>query len=201
MNSASEFGKDLGLMHEVTVTGRKVGFTPEDWGVLAHDESKIRQVLNLIRGNATLQSDSIIRVNRSIRPTYPDWMKEVLHLGLEDTGPAEFDVVKLELWLHKDQKGGKWVKGQKIYEHLKKEKMLESCLGLSDLLAIQAKSIEFFRQHFAGKAVFGWKSVVRNRDGLLHAPYLYEYGKQVVLYWHWLEIDWYDFNPALRFAS
>lgn len=201
MNNASEFGKDLGLMHEVVVTGRKAGFTSEDWGVLAHDESKIRQVLDLIRGNATLHSDSIIRVNRSMRPAYPDWMKEVLHPELGGTGPAEFDAAKLELWLHDVQKDGKWVKGQVIYEHLKKKKMLESCLGLSDLLAIQAKGVDLFRRHFAGKAVFGWKSVVRNRGGYLNAPSLYEYGDEVVLYWDWLEYDWGDNSPALRFAS
>ena len=201
MNSASEFGKDLGLMHEVVVTGRKVGFTSEDWAMLAHDEKKIRQVLELIRGNVTLQFDSIIRVDRSVRPTYPDWARIVMHPELENLGPVEFDAAKLELWLHEGQKDGKWVNGQVIYEYLKEKKMLENCLGLSDLIAIQAKGIDFFRRYLAGKAVFAWKSVVRNRSGNLSVPCLYEYGDKVVLHWHWLDLDWLVNSPALCFAS
>ncbi len=144
---------------------------------------------------------STIHVDRSASPAYPDWVKEALHPELEKTGPAEYDAAKLELWLHESQKKGRWVKGEKIYEHLKKEKMLESCLGLSDLLAIQVGGIAFFRQHFAGKAVFGWKSVVRHRDGNLSVPYLYENGDEVVLRWDWLGNVWHDSYPALRFAS
>lgn len=152
-------------------------------------------------GVAKTEIDSVVRVDRLVRPAYPGWMKEVLHTELEKTGSAEYYAVKLELWLHEGQKNGKWVKGQKIYEHLKENKMLESCLSLSDLLAIQAKGITFFRQHFASKAVFGWKSVVRHRDGSLFVPYLYGDGKQVVLRWLWLEVGWLGNNPALRFAS
>ena len=144
---------------------------------------------------------STVRIDRSVRPIYPDWVEKVLHPELEKTGPAEFDVSKLKLWLHKDQKGGKWLKGQKIYEHLKDNDMLESCLGLADLIAIQAKGITFFRQHFADKAVFGWKSVVRLRDGSLSAPYLCYVGGKVVLHWFWLGYDWSGSGPALRLAS
>lgn len=42
---------------------------------------------------------------------------------------------------------------------------------------------------------------VRNRDGNLNAPYLYDDGDKVVLNWNWLENDWNDNNPALRFAT
>ena len=33
--------------------------------------------------------DTIIRVDRSIRPVYPDWMREVMHPELEAKGLAE----------------------------------------------------------------------------------------------------------------
>lgn len=145
--------------------------------------------------------DFMIRVDRSICPTYPDWVEKVFHPELEKIGPVEFDAAKLELWLHEGQKGGKWIKGQKIYEHLKEKKMLEGCLGLSDLLAIQAKGIAFFRQYFAGKVVFGWKSVVRYRRGHLYAPSLCGDGDRVVLDWNWLGRGWDDDDLALRFAS
>ena len=144
--------------------------------------------------------DSVIRVDRSVKLVYPDWMKKVMHLEFENTGPAEYDGAKLEQWLHDGQKDG-WVKGQKIYEHLKKERMLETCIGFADLLEIQKKGIVFFRKHFQGKAVFGWRSVMQHRDDCLRVPCLCEDGDRVVLDWGWLENDWRDYCPALRFAS
>jgi|GEM_PF-3237465 len=42
---------------------------------------------------------------------------------------------------------------------------------------------------------------VRNRNGNLNVPYLYLNGDQVVLNWNWLDNDWNDSNPALRFAT
>jgi len=145
--------------------------------------------------------DPIIRVDRSIRPSYPDWVKEVMHPELETVGPAEYDITKLEQWLHDGQKGGKWIEGNKIYAHLKKTDTLKTCLGLRDLEEIQKKGIAYFRKHFAGKAVFAWASVVRGRHGNLSVPYLYESGGLVVLGWRWLVIDWFSSYPALRHAS
>lgn len=145
--------------------------------------------------------DFIIRVNRSIRPSYPDWMKEVMHPELETIGPAEYGGTKLEQWLHHGQKDGKLIAGNKIYAHLKKTDMLKTCLGLRDLEEIQKKGTVYFRKHFAGKAVFGWASVVRNRRGDLFVPYLYGRGDEVILDWYWLGFDWSSLNPALRHAS
>lgn len=48
MNS-SNFGKDLGLMHEIVVMGRKVGFGHSDWAKIAHSESFMRETLNFVR--------------------------------------------------------------------------------------------------------------------------------------------------------
>jgi len=147
-------------------------------------------------------ADAIIRVDRSVRPSYPDWVKMVMHPKLEPTGPAEYDITKVKQWLHDGQKNGKWVKGEKLYAHLKETDSLKTCLGLSDLEEIQKKGIAFFRKHFQhSKAVFAWKSVVRNSDGSLLVPYLCEDGDEVVVDWNWLDNDWYDSNPALRFAS
>ncbi|HEY4493541.1 MAG TPA: hypothetical protein VJB98_02890 [Candidatus Paceibacterota bacterium] len=142
----------------------------------------------------------IIRVDRSVRPVYPDWMKKLMHPELEQTGPADFDVNSLERWLHPDQQRGT-IKGKKLYEHLKKHEMLGSCFGLTDLLAIQQKGIAFFREHFQGKAVFAWKSVVRSSVVGLYVPFLYDLGGEVVLRWHWLDDAWDSSRPALRFAK
>ncbi len=142
----------------------------------------------------------IIRVDRMIRPIYPDFVKEVKYPELELTGPAEFDVTKLERYLHPKQVDG-YATGNEIQEDLIAKKMLEGCLGLADLQAIQARGIGFFRKHFSGEAPFGPKSVVLNRRGDLSVPYLFERGDEVKLRWYWLGHNFNSNNPALRLAS
>lgn len=44
-----EFGKDLGLIHEVIVTGRKVGADRAFWAALAHDEDRFARVVALVK--------------------------------------------------------------------------------------------------------------------------------------------------------
>ena len=144
---------------------------------------------------------NIICVDRSVLVTFPDWVKDVLHPELQNTGPAKYGIAKLEQWLHDGQKDGKSVKGQVIYDHLKSSGLLEGCVGLADLLAIQQKGVAFFRRHFTGKAVFGWKSAVRDAGGSLSVPSLYGHGGEVVLDWGWLGSDWDGDGPALRFAK
>ena len=144
---------------------------------------------------------NLICVDRAIRPTYPDWVKEVLHPELENSGPAEYDASQLEQWLHDSQKNGGWVKGQVIYDHLVATDTLKDCASLRDLEEIQKKGVYFFRKYFQGKAVYGWKSVVRSADGSLCVPYLYERGVGVGRVWGWLDDVWCGRRPALRFAK
>jgi len=40
--ASEEFGKELGLVHEAVVTGRKVGAGSEFWSILAHDRERFR---------------------------------------------------------------------------------------------------------------------------------------------------------------
>ena len=86
--------------------------------------------------------------------------------------------------------------GNIIYEHLKENNMLASCLGLRDGEEIAKKGITVFRKLFKGKAVCLWKSVVLDRDCGLGVPYLCEVGSKVVVNWNWLDNDWNDNNPA-----
>jgi hypothetical protein len=145
--------------------------------------------------------DTLIRVDRSIRPVYPDWVKTVMHPELELTGPVEYDLGTIDPWLHDGQKNGRSMEGHKLYEYLKEKKMLESCLSLRDGEEIQKKGLAVFRKFFQGKAVFLWKSVVQSRDGDLRVPYLCGDDDEVVVHWSWLDNSWFDCNPALRFAS
>jgi hypothetical protein len=79
--------------------------------------------------------------------------------------------------------------------------MLKNCLGLRDLEEIQKRGANVFKLHFADKAVFAWKSVVRARSGNLDVPWLFEGGHEVILLWSWLGCRWNSSDPALRFAS
>lgn len=50
MNGVSEqqFGKDMGLLHEVVVTGKRVGADREFWKALAHDVELFKRVVELV---------------------------------------------------------------------------------------------------------------------------------------------------------
>lgn len=144
--------------------------------------------------------DTIIRVDRSIRPIYPDWVQMVMHPEFENTGPAEFDLAEVEQWLHNKQKQGV-VEGNVIYQFLKDNDMLKTCLGLRDGEEIQKKGIDLFRRFFKGKAVYLWKSVVQGRGGRLYVPCLRGGGSEVLVDWRWLDDVWYSLAPALRLAS
>ena len=145
--------------------------------------------------------DFLVRVDRSVKPTHPDWFKRLEHPELECSGPAEYDLqTGVHEWLHDDQKGGSVV-GNTIHKHLQKGDALPTCLNLQDGLAIQAKGIAVFRKLFADKAVFLWGSVVQYRDGRLLVPFLYEDGDRVVVLWFWLDYCWLSNEPALRFSK
>src|SRR3989338_8616139 len=80
-----------------------------------------------------------------------------------------------ELWLHPEQKTG-WVGGRKILAHLTDGNLLEGCVGVPELKAIQAQGLPFFRKYFRGKAVVGWRGVQDDR-----VPYLIVHDGKVVL--------------------
>ena len=56
MSSASDFGRDHGLILEVVITGRKAGWGPEEWAKLANNESLMREVRKVLLGTASIQS-------------------------------------------------------------------------------------------------------------------------------------------------
>ena len=138
----------------------------------------------------------IVRIDRSKPVVYPDGYVP-LYTNLP-AGPSEFSLDTLEQWLHDDQKTGQ-VGGNPLHEYLRDGEILADCLGLIELLEIQKLGIATFRKYFAGKAVFGWRDVVRRRDGDLYVPCLIEGGDEVYLYWEWLDVGWVFRSPALRF--
>jgi len=156
-----------------------------------------------LRSGLSFLSLGLIYIDHSVRPAYPDWVKQGYvdtpdFIRLEQSGPSDYSLTSLQLSLHPKQEQGV-ASGHEIYEYQKKLG-LEDCLGLADLLAIQKLGIAAFRRHWKGKAVFGWKSVVQYGFGDLNVPYLIENDDQMILNWNWLDNDWNANNPALRFA-
>lgn len=94
------FGKDLGLMSEVVVTGRKVGADRQFWSRLAHDEQKFREVVVAVNGEDVEPSTTFkaaMQIMRTRNVHGPDqimkrfgvrYTKEEL-LQLADTFPSE----------------------------------------------------------------------------------------------------------------
>jgi len=144
--------------------------------------------------------DTIIRVDRSARLVYPNWVIKVMHPKLEAAGPAEYDLGQVEQFLHEQQKEG-LVEGNELYEFFKDSNLLAKCLGLADLLAIQAKEIDFFQKYFYDKWVFGWRSVVQHNCGRFRVSSLDGHDGEVKLHWYWLVSGWHALGPALLFKE
>ena len=203
-----------GQIHMIADAFEMCRFTPEHLTKIGQHREFLEGLRDVLDGKAEIvlteakkpepvpkpPLDFLVRVDRSVKQSYPDWMKKVMHPELELAGPAEYDLNMVSQWLHDDQKNGS-VQGNTIYKHLQKGDNLATCLNLQDGLAIQAKGIAVFRKLFASKAVFLWGSVVRNRFGFLNVPCLYEDGDKVVVYWYWLDSNFNSDSPALRFSK
>lgn len=183
-------------LRKSTIKGEPLQMVLKD---AARSDAMLEAVVAVVREH-TDRIGEIIRIDRKICPVYPDWVEKPMHPELEAIGPREYSLGDVEQWLHEKQKTGV-ARGNEIYEHLKSADDLKNHLDLRDLQAIQKLGIEVFRKHFAGKAVFAWKSVVLDRDGCLRVPYLLGSGGTVGLLWGWLDYDWRARHPALRLAN
>lgn len=143
-----------------------------------------------------------IVVDRSIRPTYGSGTGLVMNPELEDTGPAEYDLVKdVFLWRHDAQKGEKVLLGYEIFRYLKEKDVLSTCLSLRDGEEIQKRGVAVFQKIFHKNVVPLWKSVVSSQAGrsMLYVPCLEVDGDRVRLTWYWLGNEFNTFWPAARF--
>ena len=143
----------------------------------------------------------IVYVDRSVRPSYPEWVKEPLYPEHECSGPENFDPGTLNQYLFGKQLSGGYETGHAIHEHLLSDGLLASCVNLQDLVAIKSLGIKLFRKHFKGKALFAWKSVVSDHDGGLRVPCLVGYARYAMLGCYLLETGWNEYRPALRLAD
>lgn len=182
----NQVGKMLGQLVEHQTHFMVMSTADREW-VIRNPQAAIGLFAEEVKNRNLVKPplDFIIRVDRSFKPSYPDWMKELVNPELEFAGPTEYDLSQVELWIHKKQRQGS-VEGRIIYEHLWKGGAIASCLNRQDGLAIQQKGIAVFRKFFGGKKIFLWGSVARGLDGLLNVPYLHDGGDWVVMDWTWV---------------
>lgn len=158
----------------------------------------------LLRGELTVSEKSprVLFVDRSVKPAYPDFAKELPKetRELEATGLEQYDPSTLPLYLHPKQKNGGQFEGNSLYAFLKGSGLIEHCLSLRDGEEL-VKHPACYPESWKGKYVFLWKSVVLHRDGRLLVPYVNWDDGEVYLSWRWLGNDWYDFIPAALSAS
>lgn len=143
----------------------------------------------------------LVKVDRSQKPIYPDFMKKVIHPEFELTRPNKFDLQNDVSILRHDT--DRYSNGRRIYDSLKENDLLllKNCLNLADLLAIQGKRIKVFRSLYEDITVFGWKSVIEGNYGKLFVPCLFELDDKIALEWRWIDYYWYRRSHALRFSK
>lgn len=146
------------------------------------------------------KSPRLLFVDRTIKPTYPDFVGKVLHPELEHTGPSHLDPALTPLYLHPKQKNGGALEGNKLYAFLKETGLIEHCFSLRDGEELK-KNPHLFPESWKGQFVFLWKSVVQHRGGGLSVPCVVLHGGQVCLHWYWLGDDWSGNVPAALSAS
>ncbi|MFA6604300.1 MAG: hypothetical protein WCT10_05735 [Patescibacteria group bacterium] len=143
--SERDFGKDLGVMHELAVTGRKVGFGARDWGTLAHDQEKLRQVLFFIRNPQAAAKPLSHIVDCGTDPFTPEgWeVEEHRRSGLIDLAKVKIDLVPV-----KDQKRyaiyGDEIRKEMAYKPVLNANVLDYLLAHPEIIPKEWKSVCFW---------------------------------------------------------
>jgi hypothetical protein len=151
--------------------------------------------------HAEPQLDTLIQVNRSVQSFCPDWVKGFLDPELQNTGPTEYDLAKASCWVHPIQRD-EWLRARVIYEHLKSNNMLGSCLGLQDGREILEKGTPVLLKLFGSNLhLYLWRSVVESHDGYKLVPSIIGIGNQLYIHWDWLGDDLNSYRPAVLFPA
>lgn len=172
------------------------------------------ETANTMVGPAVNEISSLVTVDRSIKPAYPDWFKSLSHPDLECAGPAQFDIRDVECWISRSQAtcGSHGVEGHLLYERIKETGVISSSLNLQDGLAIQVKGGTFFEKYFVKRlrvfldktpeeriGVFLWASAAKNVFGHVNVPFLKKKGDEVPIEWRCVNKKmWFVFQPALH---
>jgi hypothetical protein len=101
---ASDFGKEIGLVHEAVVMGRKVGADKDFWKILAHNEEMFRKVVEIVSARPARQFYNIVynivvdygrSLKQMIKAGNYDWVNKNItaeHFPVKGKGKHELSV-------------------------------------------------------------------------------------------------------------
>lgn len=197
-SSASDFGRDHGLIHEAVITSRKAGWGSDEWAKLAHDEEKMRQFRQVLLGHASIQVIEHI-IDCDAEPFVPDgWKVEEHRKG----GAFKFDASQVQFYLDLGQQDGNYIEGNKLREALEGKPVLNA--NVLDYLLKNPQLIpNDWKKDEKGNTryIFFWGTIYRDLGGDLCVRCLFWSDGRWRWDAHWLDDDWLGGNPAAVRAS
>ena len=190
-NGASEqFGKDLGLMHEVIVTGRKVGAGRDFWAALAHNEEMFKKVVDLVnpRPSFKVLVDYTKPLKEMIVAGKYDWVNGDItqeRFPIKGTGQKEVEVTLFHF--------NKTITSDQVISEMDKAGYRPA--RLEELLALGVSQPELQKQFPVVAVGSVWR---RNPGGHRNVPYLHWFSAERCLGLYWFEGGW---GGHWRFAA
>ncbi len=100
-----------------------------------------------------------ICVDYSSPVTYPDGTKRKLHQNLR-RGVWGYRLAEMRQWLHPTQEVGGLIRIDLLYDYIKRQGILATCVGWRELEAIRQLDLEVYRAHFGDKTLLAWRDAV-----------------------------------------
>ena len=187
-DGASGFGKDLGLVHEAVVTGRKVGAGCTFWAALAHDEDLFRRIVREVnsRDSYEVQVDYSQTLEEMIGGGNYDWVNPDIieeHFPLQKQGTQEVEIHLFHF--------GRTMSNEAAEKEMEAKGFRPATLP--ELLALGRDHPDPQKQF----PIVALGSVWRRPGGDSGTPILLWYGGERYLVLRWLASDWHG---GCRFA-
>lgn len=100
MSSESEFGKDVGLLHELVLAGRRAGWDRNTYAALRENISLMRQIPELLAGRAAVTTELESLIYCDAEPYIPDGWKVIEH---NKDGIMRWSSVAVRIWASDEQ--------------------------------------------------------------------------------------------------
>lgn len=196
----TELMLDVGQANELKLAFRKNGWTNAEIKKLCEGDL-LSHLLPLVRKYddvATVEAAQHL-IDCDADPFVPSGWKVESH---KKGGQFAFDPAKIKLHLSPNQRGGKFIEGNKLRKELVNEPVLNA--NVLDFLLKNPNLIpEEWKKDASGNTryIFFWGTIYRRSLGHLYVRYLcWSDGSWYWLY-YWLDVDWGGDNPAAVFAS
>ncbi len=154
----------------------------------------------------SLGPPGLITVDRSIPPTYPEWMKTPVDPELSRSGPPSFNLAKVEAYLHPWQIGGGIIFGPEFHLHLKDTGIINRCLSLRDgeeiVKAVAEKRVKW-PEKFCDEnlRLYLWKDAAWDLNPHIRVPILSYFDGRVSIGWNWYTMILLKVHPAAVFEE